>query len=688
MANTWGRLTGLQGLYEAPNKREAAREELATLKILSDEIKQKKVEEEANQLKVQEYQNQVSAFAASLLGPDRDRINEKARMLGNQVKDLIKGYGGDTSKFLENGGHQIMADYRNNLINSPEASIYLENKKNLELITQVQLSGKGALLTRRDIESMMDYQKNGEGKITYSGMMSEIEMPNPNAYEYGQVIPAEDILKHGNNALAIYGNYKLNYPDSPEPTHQDLISFVNANYREVGQSFAKQQMEMQKRQMEMKEAEFALDVQNKQLQGQKTMAEIAALQNKTSGSGTTKTGTTADGKRTEFVPNEVFQLFNETSGATAKNWEGYWKGNAKFEVLKSNMPKWTETGYNYNPREGGSIDFVGVNSFLDNTFSDQYAPRNAYQLFADYNPTIFVKHALGLDETQLDKANRSMLNVKPQNNWFWADGSNVKDKGVNLDYYTGNFEVKGIITAGTIMNQDSGTPSMIMDSYKKNGSIDTEETAKLNSAYKDSQISPQMMAVVENEEGVKFYVPLPNSSMYSQKLMNDPELASLQVAETMTDMDVKSARASFDKQYIENLGEQTSNFYTATEMMPDVVQANYSESRQFSPIGDPSFRSKLIKSFYAANLASMGLSGNDLMEAYKMSSNSGDFGIFVSQMKSIGYNDIQNDLKSGYTDMDIINKILNIAETTSNSDTAEMARMWALSYKDLITRKE
>lgn len=73
------------------------------------------------------------------------------------------------------------------------------------------MKGFGHLINPSDMANLENYQKTGNGKITYTGMMSEIEMPKDDKYEYGISIPAKDILYK--NYMKIMGNYKLTHPD-------------------------------------------------------------------------------------------------------------------------------------------------------------------------------------------------------------------------------------------------------------------------------------------------------------------------------------------------------------------------------------------------------------------------------------------------------------------------------------------
>ena len=101
----WGMGIALQGLYGRQNRVDQSKEELASLQAFKQEKLQDKAVKEADQLKQIKYQEEISKFADTLLGPDRDKINEKAKFLQGRIKEQIASYGGDMGKFFENGGH-------------------------------------------------------------------------------------------------------------------------------------------------------------------------------------------------------------------------------------------------------------------------------------------------------------------------------------------------------------------------------------------------------------------------------------------------------------------------------------------------------------------------------------------------------------------------------------------------------
>ena len=96
----WGIAIGLQGLYGKSNYIERNRTEMATLSAMGAEKERGDAMKEQAQLKEQAYMEEISKFSDTLLGPDRDKINEKAKFLQARMKEKISYYGGDMQEFF------------------------------------------------------------------------------------------------------------------------------------------------------------------------------------------------------------------------------------------------------------------------------------------------------------------------------------------------------------------------------------------------------------------------------------------------------------------------------------------------------------------------------------------------------------------------------------------------------------
>lgn len=229
-------------------------EDLSMLFELDKRIEADNQKEAAAQLAYSEYESSVNKFSESLLENDRSAIRTKASDLQSQIKNEIKKFGGSYKQFMENGGVRMIAKYKDMVVNSKEAQIYADNAKNMAHIIKARDAGKGGLISATDLKALQDYEKNGYGQLTYSGLLSEIEMPDAMAYEFGTNIPAQDILENKNNYSAILSNFMREHPDEGMPTVERLTEYTDAKYGGKGKNY---QITMYKQKMAQANREAA-----------------------------------------------------------------------------------------------------------------------------------------------------------------------------------------------------------------------------------------------------------------------------------------------------------------------------------------------------------------------------------------------------------------------------------------------
>lgn len=258
---SWAIGAGYMGLYSSNIKKQTSKEEFDVLKSLRKDIELEKEKNIQADLQEQQYYENISKFAENLLEEDRNAINRKARQMASSVREHIRSTGGNMRKFFENGGHKMLGDYRSSIINSAEASAYIENKKNMEKILDLQQKGLGHLINPRDLYNLQQRQKNGTGIITYSGMLNEINIDEmAKDYAYGQYIPAEDILnKH---YMKILGNYQATYDVKEQPSRDDLLAYVHATFGERKGTNSNINQALFQQNFQIKNAEYNADVRN------------------------------------------------------------------------------------------------------------------------------------------------------------------------------------------------------------------------------------------------------------------------------------------------------------------------------------------------------------------------------------------------------------------------------------------
>lgn len=206
-----GSLMGLSGLNANIDRRQQRQDEMVSLEKLMALDQSNKDRELAYQQQEQIAQDQISAKADELLAPDRAKLNELARKNSAMIADKVKIYGSHKG-FFDNGGMNDLNNYKNSILNSQELGTYKANKINSERLISIQSGPNASFISLKDLQSMKDYDANGGGIITYSGLNYKIDIPE-DSFSSGDVIPPEKIIYYNNNRLKIIGNFTRDFPD-------------------------------------------------------------------------------------------------------------------------------------------------------------------------------------------------------------------------------------------------------------------------------------------------------------------------------------------------------------------------------------------------------------------------------------------------------------------------------------------
>lgn len=240
-----GTLAAGSGMQQQPSRTEEALRGIGMLERLDQRMEQDRQESIQLQALEAEQYDQIAEFSSHLLERDRGAVQSKAIELQRKVTDKIREYG-SRKKFLEAGGMSLLANYKRELLSSPEQLRAKDNKINMERILALQEAGKGHLLSERDMKNMIAYH-NGEGnQITYSGIRAEIELPEK-YYDYGYEISPKQILNYSDNYMKIYGNFVKDYPELKALQGQELNEMLEQytwkHYRAKGMDKTKLEQE-------------------------------------------------------------------------------------------------------------------------------------------------------------------------------------------------------------------------------------------------------------------------------------------------------------------------------------------------------------------------------------------------------------------------------------------------------------
>lgn len=546
----WAIGQGFAGLMNTTNKRESAKEQLGMLQTLDQQMKADRAEKEQADLKEQAYQAEVSKFADTLLAPDRAKINRESKVLSSMIREHVKANGGDMTKFFANGGHKILGDYKNSLINSESASQYIDNKKNMERIVDLQMKGFGHLINQNDKFNLDMYQKNGTGKITYTGQLNEIKVPDLSNYDMGKEIPPEEILHYDQNYVKFLGNYKMTYPSAEyPPTDEQLKNFVRLSHSDlIGQNWQKdlgykkeafdQSANIRdfdyKKEQDVKDrdqwwTEFKAGRDDEEFRQRMEMRKLELEEAEAAG----KLAKTTDAEKSEKIQSEE-DFITDTSEMISS--VGY--DVKDITQLNSNtfnryatifglpvLQDYLKGSEDYSDSGGGGILKQGG---IKDALTPSYVPRSAKLVINGQNATTAAREAKffnvdengvinGLDLTQhtdlIDAAG-----VKVSNWEKGVDSKGLITKNYAEDVADRKFKVKGIIT-GAFGKDAKGREIMIMNRVKglgQNTKVDVNATKEYEKRIGKEVTGAGMFMIVESEKGDTFYKPIRESTQLAQ----------------------------------------------------------------------------------------------------------------------------------------------------------------------------
>jgi len=455
-------MEGLIGLQQNINTTEGANRDLAILGQMDQRIQQDKDREVVAQQQEQLMYERAYAMADTLLEKDRLRINNRIKTAQKQVTDHLRNSGGSRKHFMEQGGLSVLGGITNDIMRSDEAITYQENRKNLAKIWEIQEKGLGHLLTPTDLQSAEDYDKNPNGgKITYKGMMAEIEIPPSANFDYGTDIPMEKIMSNESNAIKIRSNYALTYPDRPEPTWEELVVFAKKmNYGGTGSNTMKMQLAYREA---MARAKYdAQNTASKKVIENSWISNYQTLHTK--------------------LPPEI----------TIDKLEGEWKEKGMIESLKQDDPQFAKMLRNKNTltstkraldEEG--FDITDITPGLGRkiwakAFNENYGLRESYE-FMPLQSGKIVNRIFGKNEDGSGQGytieNNIIKDFSPDEKMFRMDGVLMAgDNKPNRESNKGNYINEGIYTAfkGT---DTEGNATLIMNAYNDdNKTLDEQQT--------------------------------------------------------------------------------------------------------------------------------------------------------------------------------------------------------------------
>ncbi len=703
----WGLGLAVKNLYGGPSASERNKNEMATIGLMENQFVKENAEKEMAQLKQQQYDKDIQDFANKLLGPDRDKINQRAKILQAGVRDQIKQYGGDMTRFFANGGHKILGDYRSQVINSAEATTYLDNQKNMMQIVAAQMNKEtSGRINPNDLQALKDYNDNKGGVITYSGLMNDVKMPDATKYQYGQEIPAEDIYRE--NKFAIDGNFVMVHGRPPADA-LEAVNFTKLNYGNKGsnwqygyqmekektdqqQAFMKEETQRLKNEQDylvgMAKANAAagrktMKIQDasgnevevfedqmpgyknpdqKEYKGQGGMTQSASEQTMTSISQLGENIPFTDFVSGKALTNDKAKMLNQTSVPIA---------DGEFIAYDQSLPENNITFDWYSTDKKKTL-----RSKLGNAlFNDKFQPVNARKLYG-VNATKAASAILGVSDPKVfDTATGLYKGFQPNESDFRANGAKYVDNNDEVDYEAlkGDWKFKGIITVG-IGQDKKGNESIVMNQMDGN-KIHKKNAEHIAAMYNGGTIKMGQAVVMEDDLGNVTYRVAPNNTTTATAIHNvlkdnDNPMPIIESAyNNGNNTEAKTKEVEASRKSMETFWKINAN--DAATKGSVQTQAN-----MFSTGGVTIKRNDLINGYCGVLATSSGNTSPDDFKNNILNNPQTQFVNYVRELENEGF-PMQETLKSAKSDLDVIDAIAKWSLKNGQSDQIPFLQSWA-----------
>lgn len=588
-------MEGLIGLQNNIKTTESAIRDLSVLERMDARIQKDKDAEMVAQQQEQLLYEKAFQMSDQLLEKDRNKINSRFKMAQNQISNHIRESGGSKRMFMEEGGLSVINNITNDVMRSPEAVRYNENKQNLAKIYEAQMKGLGHLISPKDLKSLEDYQNSEEGgQITFSGMLAEVKIPPSENFDYGTDIPYEKIMSYDSNMIRIRQNFETVHPDK-EFTYPNVVAFMREmGYGGQGSNTVAMRLDAQK-------------------------AAAIARANKTK---PTDNPNTILGNWSLFTQQLDSAL---PGGITLQGIEKLKseKGVGLIEHLKSgeNPTANKLLGEKSNiieqkrtlSEKGPDITDIIPDKLVEGTdwiFQEKYKLKESYEFLPLSTGTI-VNRVLGKDGDAglgYEIVDGKVKNFVPDENMFRTDGVQLTGSNkIDPDDHKGDYVIKGVVTGLKGTDQDKQSV-LLMDAYDRDEkTIDKDKTAQINEGYRGKEGGDELefttLIALQNEKTGNLF--------YKEVNINRPDIKRALSVAMGEDDDIKGqvneenekfmAAASIDKIQKDELIRMKGTINRANEeVFQDPLFEQEGEKYWGSYSAGQENRYPLMKSFYMA----------------------------------------------------------------------------------------
>lgn len=596
-----GAIAGLTGLSKNVDRVAQTQREMASMK----DVEQSMARDQEQSMLAQEMESkqyeEIAAKSAELLEPDRDKIRVRSLELQKNIRSKIEEYG-SRKAFFSNGGVALLSKYKSDLLSSNETMSYVDNKKNMESLMKLKESGKGHLISSIDLQKLNDYQQGtGDGKISYSGIKSEVEIPEK-YFDYQQDIPAGNILHYKDNYMGIYGNWAIENPNlvglQGEDLEAQLLEYTYKNHSGMGTNETKRNYDMAR--ASQKEEQDRI----------------------------TKSGTPEEEKTLSLVAatNEVMNQLQESSPPNILDMmgdENYIKKQAiKSPALKSlfgSSSEYNDSVSNYT--NAGVLDSIGKSISRATGFDNKYSVASAVMVPMMSQEGVRKVLFPGSPEA-------GGVNVGLNSGEFYSpNGEKLKE-----DYVKESIKNKtneGMAFGGLIYGYIDGNQKMVTQLKNSKGESLTKKDKFGKSVYTEEQkdhmagysgaLTHDMFAVLTNSEGERIYKRLNANQMSGE--------SALAVAIGAGDNIANVAKTRQTRSINKAVEEQTKQL-NAKSIQTEVARASQTGGVFSSPefimeakttsVADGSNRNSLLKAYYMTiSTLNNGIASNKTMASDK-----------------------------------------------------------------------
>ena len=665
-----GQTAALAGLSKGVDYAARDQREFAQMgNIEKDIAKTKQADMMAQEVEAKQYE-EIAKSAENMLGPDRLKIQSKSLELQKNIRAKIEEYGSRRA-FFENGGVALLSKYKSEVLSSPETLGYFDNKKNMEQLMKIQADGKGHLISDNDKKALEDYNAGvGDGKITYSGMKSEVVIPEKYG-NYGDDIPVETILR--SNYLQIYNNWLLDNPKmeglSSESLQNELRAYTLKNYYGQGTNMQKYQNDL---------AEESLRKRERQVQSAGTAKED-------------------DEKETSFVSemNYLFEAGKETIPMTLDNvmsQDNYTKRLAAKDpsmgAISGRMTPYDDIASNYTYAD--SKTFLGGNSLGDmigKKISRGLGFDNKYQVASGTIVPVGVSKNILEGLFGPGNENTNAVNVTLNQSEFYSpNGEKLKKDFVEEQ---GGEPMK---YQGLIYGFVDGNDKMVTNKLDSNGKpypIEDENNKDHKKQY-SGNLTQEMFAVLIDSEGRKIF-----KKIGSDSLIGESRLAAA-IGEANN---ISSEKKERTKKAVKETANIVKTKWDAKVVKNNAAAASspgqifstpeYKSDASLTRVADGSNRYTLTKAYYMALSAITDRKGETgdftpetmMSDGYYKRSNPHNF------QKAVNYSPELKDAlinKNKYNDIDFINLMAKVTAAGNDEDFAHnqvLSQNWIKFYE-------